>query len=178
MEIDDRFRFLKRGARVIDLGAAPGGWSQVAAQRIGADEGKELVVGVDRLAISPVAGCRFLQCEFPSPGLQKRILVTLGARANAVISDMLENITGNRLVDHHRSISLCRMAEDFASGILAPGATFCCKLLRGGDGRDEKEMMADWRTRFDTVVRMKPRASRNDSVEIYLVASGFHAMPD
>lgn len=162
----------------MDMGAAPGGWSQVAAQRVGAGEGREYVVGVDRLSIAPVPGCRFLRCEFPSPGLQERIFEILGGRANAVISDMLENISGNRLVDHERSLYLCRTAENFASGILAPGGTFCCKFLRGGDGREERAMMANWQARFDSVVRFKPNASRGESAEIYLVASRFHGKSD
>ena len=174
LEIDKRFGFLKRGARVVDLGAAPGGWSQVAAQRIGAGTEREWVVGVDMLEIAPVAGCRFLQREFPAPELLQEIKSLL-QRADVVLSDMLANVSGHRLVDHERSLALCRMAEAFAAEVLSPGGVLCCKLLRGGDGQEEKELLADWRTRFKQVTRFKPKASREESAEIYLVALGFKA---
>ena len=172
LEIDARFGFLRRGARVVDLGAAPGGWSQAAAQRIGAGTGREWVVGVDVLEIAPLAGCRFLQREFPAPGLQEEIRSLL-RQVDVVLSDMLANVSGHRLVDHERSLALCRMAEAFAAGLLSPGGALCCKLLRGGDGKEERQMLADWRMRFQQVARFKPKASRGESAEMYLVATGF-----
>ena len=163
---------------MVDLGAAPGGWSQVAAKCTGAREGLERIVAVDVLGVEPIAGCRFLRAKFPAPDLSAKVLEALDGRVNAVLSDMLANVSGNRLVDYQRSLELCRSVEDFASsGILASGGTLCCKLLRGGDGNDEKEMLADWRKRFDSLVRFKPKASRGESAEIYLVASGFRGFP-
>ena len=172
LEIDRRFGFLRRGARVVDLGAAPGGWSQAAARRIGAAAGREWLVGVDVLEIAPVAGCRFLQRAFPAPELQGEIRSLL-QRVDVVLSDMLANVSGRRLVDHERSLALCQAAEAFAAEMLSPGGTLCCKLLRGGDGTEEQLMLADWQTRFRQVARFKPKASRGESAEIYLVATGF-----
>lgn len=178
VEINERFGFLRKGSKVVDLGAAPGGWSQVAAKRVGARGGLERVVAVDVLEMEPIAGCRFLRAEFPAPDLSAKVLEALGGRVNVVLSDMLANVSGNRLVDYQRSLELCRNVEAFASGgVLAPGGTLCCKLLRGGDSGDEKEMLADWRKRFDSLTRFKPKASRGESAEIYLVASGFHGLP-
>ena len=184
LEMDARFRFLRCGARVVDLGAAPGGWSQVAAQRIGAGVGREWLVGVDVLDIAPLAGCRFVKGAFPvtwgaaaartpliaGEELAREVEGLLGRRADVVLSDMLANVSGNRLVDHERSLELCRLAEAFAGDVLAAGGVFCCKLLRGGDGREERDMLADWRRRFQRVVRFKPAASRAESAEIYVLA--------
>lgn len=178
VEINGRFGFLRKGSKVVDLGAAPGGWSQVAAKRVGACEGLERVVAVDVLEMEPISGCRFLRAEFPAPDLSAKVLEALEGRVNVVLSDMLANVSGNRLVDYQRSFELCRNVEAFASGgVLAPGGTLCCKLLRGGGGVDEKEMLADWRMRFDSLTRFKPKASRGESAEIYLVASGFRGLP-
>ena len=178
VEMNKRFGFLRKGSKVVDLGAAPGGWSQVAAKYAGAREGLERVVAVDVLEMEPIAGCRFLRAEFPAPDLSAKVLEALNGRANVVLSDMLANVSGNRLVDYQRALELCSNVEAFASGgVLASGGTLCCKLLRGGDGSDEKEMLADWRKRFDSLVRFKPKASRGESAEIYLVASGFRGLP-
>ena len=177
IEIDERFGFLRKGSRGLDLGAAPGGWSQVAARRLGAHENLERVVAVDVLDMEPIAGCRFLRAEFPAPNLSAKVAEVLNGRVNVVLSDMLANVSGNRLVDYQRSLELCRSVEAFAAGILASGGTLCCKLLRGGDGIDEKEMLADWRKRFHSITRFKPKASRGGSAEIYLVASGFRGSP-
>ena len=172
LELDARFRFLRRGARVVDLGAAPGGWSQVAAERIGATEARPLLVGVDMLDIAPLPGCRFLRRTLPSPGLTNEITALL-QRTDVVLSDMLANVAGHRWADHERSLALCRAAEEFAASLLAPNGVFCCKLLRGGDGGGEKEMLAQWQTRFARIHRFKPKSSRSESAEIYLLAEGF-----
>ncbi|MCY4031235.1 MAG: RlmE family RNA methyltransferase [Hyphomicrobiales bacterium] len=178
VEINERFGFLRKGSKVVDLGAAPGGWSQVAAKRVGARKGLERVVAVDVLEMEPISGCRVLRAEFPAADLSAKVLEALDGRVNVVLSDMLANVSGNRLVDYQRSLELCRNVEAFASGgVLASGGTLCCKLLRGGDGADEKEMLADWRKRFDSITRFKPKASRGESAEIYLVASGFCGLP-
>ena len=178
VEINERFGFLRKGSKVVDLGAAPGGWSQVAAKRVGARKGLERVVAVDVLEMEPISGCRVLRAEFPAVDLSAKVLEALDGRVNVVLSDMLANVSGNRLVDYQRSLELCRNVEAFASGgVLASGGTLCCKLLRGGDGADEKEMLADWRKRFDSITRFKPKASRGESAEIYLVASGFCGLP-
>ena len=178
VEINERFGFLRKGSKVVDLGAAPGGWSQVAAKRVGARKGLERVIAVDVLEMEPISGCRVLQAEFPAADLSAKVLEALDGRVNVVLSDMLANVSGNRLVDYQRSLELCRNVEAFASGgVLASGGTLCCKLLRGGDGADEKEMLADWRKRFDSITRFKPKASRGESAEIYLVASGFCGLP-
>ena len=173
LDIDARFKLLHKGSRVVDLGAAPGGWSQVAAKRVGAGEGREWVVGIDPLEIAPLPGCHFLRTEFPAPELREQLLALLGGRVNLVLSDMLANMSGNRLVDFQGSLNLCQQAEAFAAEILAPKGALCCKLLRGGDGSEEKEMLEDWKTRFERVERFKPKASRGESAEIYLVALGF-----
>lgn len=172
LELDDRFRFLRRGARVVDLGAAPGGWSQVAAERIDASQERIRLVGIDMLEIAPLPGCRFLRREFPTPGLADEITALL-PRVDAVLSDMLANVGGHRWVDHERSLALCRAAEQFAASLLAPDGVFCCKLLRGGDGGGEREMLAAWQTRFARIHRFKPKSSRSESAEIYLLAEGF-----
>ena len=177
MELDARFGFLRPGARVVDLGAAPGGWSQVAAERIfpskgGANEERIRLVGIDMLDIAPLPGCRFLRRTLPSPGLADEINALL-PRVDVVLSDMLANVGGHRWVDHERSLALCRAAEAFAASLLAPDGAFCCKLLRGGDGGGEREMLAAWQTRFARIRRFKPKSSRSESAEIYLLAEGF-----
>lgn len=178
VEINERFGFLRKDSKVVDLGSAPGGWSQVAAKCVGAREDLGRVVAVDVLEMEPIAGCRFLRTEFPAPDLSARVLEMLNGRANVVLSDMLANVSGNRLVDYQRSLELCRNVETFTSGgVLAPGGTLCCKLLRGGSGVDEKEILSNWRKRFDSLTRFKPKASRSESAEIYLIASGFRGIP-
>ena len=170
LEIDRRFRFLRPGARVLDLGAAPGGWSQVAARRTGAGGGREWVLGVDVQDVVPVDGCRFIKCAFPAAGLAQEVQKLLGRRVDVLLSDMLGNVSGNRIRDHANSLELCRSVERFAADVLSEDGMLCCKLLRGGDPREEQEMLADWSGRFRRVLRFKPQASRSESAEIYLLA--------
>ena len=170
IELDDRFRFLKRGARVVDLGAAPGGWSQVAALRTGADQGNGTIVGIDIAAIEPVRGVHFLALDFLDPSAPARLKELLGGPADVVMSDMAAPSTGHSQTDHLRIIGLAEAAFEFAEEILAPGGAFLAKVLRGGT---EKSLLDRLKRHFREVKHVKPPASRADSAEIYVVALGF-----
>jgi len=166
-EIDDRARFLKKGARVIDLGAAPGGWSQVAAKRVGA-QGR--VVAIDVLAISPIAGVDFIQLDFLDPAAPGTLKAMLGSRADVVMTDMAANATGHARTDHLKIMALVEAAAEFAREVLAPGGTFLAKVLQGGT---EASLLAALKHDFNKVQHVKPPASRTDSAELYLLATGF-----
>ena len=166
-EIDDRARFLKKGARVIDLGAAPGGWSQVAAKRVGA-QGR--VVAIDVLAISPIAGVDFIQLDFLDPAAPGTLKAMLGSRADVVMTDMAANATGHARTDHLKIMALVEAAAEFAREVLAPGGTFLAKVLQGGT---EASLLAGLKHDFNKVQHVKPPASRTDSAELYLLATGF-----
>jgi 23S rRNA (uridine2552-2'-O)-methyltransferase len=166
-EIDDKHRLLKSGARVVDLGAAPGGWSQIAAWRIGA---KGRVVAIDLLALAPIAGVDFLQLDFLDPAAPERLKDMLGGPADIVLSDMAANATGHRKTDHIRIMALAEAAAEFAREVLAPGGAFLCKVLQGGT---ETALLAALKRDFATVKHVKPAASRSDSAELYLLATGF-----
>jgi len=170
IEIDDRHRLLRKGARVVDLGAAPGGWSQVAASRIGSDDGRGRVVAVDLLPMVPVAGVEFLQLDFLDPAAPDAINAVLGGAADAVLSDMAANATGHRKTDHLKIMALAEAAADFAREVLAPGGAFLCKVLQGGT---EATLLAALKRDFAVVKHVKPQASRSDSAELYLLATGF-----
>src|SRR5437763_2823754 len=170
IEIDDRHRLLRKGARVVDLGAAPGGWSQVAASRIGSDDGRGRVVAVDLLPMVPVAGVEFLQLDFIDPAAPDAINAVLGGAADAVLSDMAANATGHRKTDHLKIMALAEAAADFAREVLAPGGAFLCKVLQGGT---EATLLAALKRDFAVVKHVKPQASRSDSAELYLLATGF-----
>ena len=168
-EIDDKARFLKKGARVVDLGAAPGGWSQVAAKRVGApQEGR--VVAIDLLPMNAVPGVDFVQLDFLDPLAPKKLKARLGGAADVVLSDMAANATGHRKTDHLKIMALVETAAEFAREMLAPGGTFLAKVLQGGT---EAALLAALRRDFTTVKHVKPAASRSDSAELYLLASGF-----
>ncbi len=172
MEIDDKAHFLKKGARVVDLGAAPGGWSQVAAKRIGApDRGR--VVAIDILPIEPIAGVEFTQLDFLDPAAPEKIKKMLGGRADVVLSDMAANATGHARTDHLKIMALVELAGDFAREVLAPGGTFLAKVLQGGT---EASLLASLKRDFASVKHVKPPASRPDSAELYLLASGFRGV--
>ena len=130
-EIDDKARFLKKGARVIDLGAAPGGWSQVAAKRVGAPQ-QGRVVAIDLLAMDPLPGVEFMQLDFLDPAAPDKLKAMLGGRADVVLSDMAANATGHRKTDHIKIVALVEAAAEFAREVLAPGGTFLAKVLQGG----------------------------------------------
>jgi 23S rRNA (uridine2552-2'-O)-methyltransferase len=170
IEIDDKHRLLKPGARVVDLGAAPGGWSQVAAKRTGAGEGRGRVVAIDLLDMAPLAGVEFLQRDFLDPGAPDAIKALLGGPADLVLSDMAANAIGHRKTDHLKIMALAEAAAEFTREVLAPGGAFLCKMLQGGT---ETTLLAALKRDFASVKHVKPAASRTDSAELYLLASGF-----
>jgi 23S rRNA (uridine2552-2'-O)-methyltransferase len=169
IELDDRFHLLKRGARVVDLGAAPGGWTQVAVQRCGAK-----VVALDLLPMDPVAGATVLQGDFQDPEAEQAVLAALDGQADLVLSDMAPNTTGHNATDHLRIIGLAELALDFALRVLAPGGGFVAKVFQGGT---EKSLLDTLKRSFATVRHGKPPASRKDSAELYVVATGFRGAP-
>jgi 23S rRNA (uridine2552-2'-O)-methyltransferase len=167
-EIDDKYRLLKPGARVLDLGAAPGGWSEIAARRVGAN-GR--VVALDLLDMKPIPGVEFLKLDFLDQAAPERLKATLGGRnADLVLSDMAANATGHRQTDHLRIMGLAEVAAQFAREVLAPGGAFLCKVLQGGT---ETTLLSELKRDFATVKHVKPPASRSDSAELYLLAMGF-----
>jgi 23S rRNA (uridine2552-2'-O)-methyltransferase len=170
IEIDDKHRFLKPGARVVDLGAAPGGWSQVAARRVGAAEGRGRLVAIDVLDMDPIAGADFVRLDVLDPSAPARLKALLGGPADVVLSDMAANATGHRATDHLKIMGLVEAAAEFAHEVLAPGGTFLAKVLQGGT---EAALLADLKRAFAGVKHIKPAASRPDSAELYVLASGF-----
>ncbi len=169
VEIDEKAHFLKKGARVVDLGAAPGGWSQVAAKRVGApNDGK--VVAIDLLAMEPVGGVEFMQLDFLDRDAPAKLKTLLGGPADVVLSDMAANATGHRKTDHLKIMALVELAADFAREVLAPGGSFLAKVLQGGT---EAALLAGLKRDFESVKHIKPPASRADSSELYLLATGF-----
>jgi 23S rRNA (uridine2552-2'-O)-methyltransferase len=170
IEIDDKYKMLKRGERIVDLGAAPGGWSQVAAARVGSHEGRGRVLAIDLLQLDPIEGVEFRQMDFHDRKAPDQLREWLGGLADGVLSDMAANATGHRKTDQLRIIGLVELAADFASEVLAPGGFFLAKVLQGGA---EGELLARLKREFTTVRHVKPKASRADSAELYLLATGF-----
>ena len=166
-EIDDKFHLLKTGARVVDLGAAPGGWSEVAARRIGSS-GK--VVALDILDMKPITGVEFVMLDFLDAAAPDRLKAVLGGEADVVLSDMAANTTGHRQTDHLRIMALAEAAAHFGREVLAPDGSFLCKVLQGGT---EAALLAELKRDFAGVKHIKPPASRTDSAELYLLARGF-----
>jgi 23S rRNA (uridine2552-2'-O)-methyltransferase len=169
IEIGDKARFLKKGARVVDLGAAPGGWSQVAARRVGAPQ-QGRVVAIDILPMDPIAGVDFAQLDFLGSGAPEKLRVLLGGPADVVLSDMAANATGHAKTDHLKIMALVEAAADFAREVLAPGGTFLAKVLQGGT---EAALLTALKRDFKSVKHVKPAASRSDSAELYLLATGY-----
>ncbi|MEX2298407.1 MAG: RlmE family RNA methyltransferase [Dongiaceae bacterium] len=167
VELDDRLKFLKPGARVVDLGAAPGGWTQVAVERVG--RGGQ-VVAVDLQVMDPVAGASFLEMDFMADEAPARIRALLSGPVDVVLSDMAAPSTGHANTDHLRIMGLAETAFQFAREILAPGGSFVAKVLQGGT---ERELLAALKRDFRDVRHIKPPASRADSAEIYVIALGF-----
>ncbi len=168
-EIDDAAHILRKGGRVVDLGAAPGGWSQVAAKRVGApDNGR--VIAIDILEMAPVAGVDALHLDFLDPHAPDRLKALLGGPADVVLSDMAANATGHRKTDHLKIMALVEAAAEFAREVLAPGGAFLGKVIQGGT---EVALLASLRRDFKTVKHVKPGASRTDSAELYILATGF-----
>ncbi len=169
IEIDDKARLLKRGGRVIDLGAAPGGWSQAAAKRVGSPTYGR-VVAIDILPMEPIAGVDFAQLDFLDPSTPQKLRAMLDGPADVVLSDMAANATGHRKTDHLKIVALVEAASEFAREVLAPGGAFLAKVLQGGT---EGSLLAALKRDFATVKHVKPAASRSDSSELYLLATGF-----
>ncbi|MDA0339833.1 MAG: RlmE family RNA methyltransferase [Proteobacteria bacterium] len=167
LEIDDRFHLLKKGARVIDLGSAPGGWSQVCAARVGA---KGAVVAIDKDPVEAIPGVTFAQIDFLDPGAPDVIKTLAGGAVDIVLSDMAAGSTGHRQTDHIKIMALCESALAFACEVLSPGGHFAAKVLKGGT---ENELLSMMQTHFGTVRHAKPKASRQDSAEAYVVALNF-----
>lgn len=173
IEIDERFRFLKSGQRVVDLGAAPGGWAQVAARKVGAETGRGKVVGIDLLPIDPLAGATFAVLDFLREDAPQRLKDMLGGKADVVLSDMAANATGHKKTDHIRIVALAELAIDFACEVLEEGGVFLAKVFQGGT---EGELLRRLKTEFETVHHVKPNASRAGSAELYVLALGFRGM--
>ena len=171
IELDDKFHVLKPGARVVDLGAAPGGWTQVSMQRIGT---KGHVVGIDLLEIEAVAGADLIRGDFLDDDAPERIKALMGGPADVVLSDMAASATGHPQTDHLRIMSLLEVAVEFATDVLAPGGAFIGKVLQGGT---ENQLLTALKQNFKIVKHAKPPASRSDSAEVYVVAMGFKS-PD
>jgi 23S rRNA (uridine2552-2'-O)-methyltransferase len=169
IEVDDKYRLLKPGARVVDLGAAPGGWSEVAAKRVKAGEGGGKVVAIDLLEMAPVAGVEFLQLDFLDPSAPERLRARIG-EADVVLSDMAANATGHKKTDQLKIMALVEAGAEFAREVLRPSGSFLTKVLQGGT---EPALLAQLKRDFATVRHVKPQASRADSAELYLLATGF-----
>ena len=174
IEIDDKARFLKKGTRVIDLGAAPGGWSQVAAERVAAP-GQGRVVAIDVLSMEPVPGVGFVKLDFLDRAAPDTLKEMMGGPANVVLSDMAANATGHARTDHLKIMALVEAAAEFAREVLAPGGTFLSKVLQGGT---EAALLASLKRDYKSVKHIKPPASRADLAELYLLATGFRGVTD
>jgi 23S rRNA (uridine2552-2'-O)-methyltransferase len=175
LELDDKYRFLVPGARVVDLGCAPGGWCQVAVERVnalGEKSGKKQgrVIGLDLQEVDPIAGAEIHQLDFLSDGADDRVKEWLGGEADVVMSDMAAASSGHKQTDHIRIIALCEAAAHLAFDVLSEGGTFVAKVLAGGA---EGELQKLLKQRFRKVVNVKPPASRSDSSEKFVVATGF-----
>ena len=170
IELDEKFHLLKKGARIVDLGAAPGGWTQVAVQR-----GAKSVLGLDLLPIDPIHGAVLLQGDFNDPEMPARLIEALGGKADIVLSDMAPNTTGHTATDHLRIVGLAELALDFALTVLNEGGTFVAKLFQGGS---EGTMLTLLKRHFVNVRHAKPPASRKGSSELYVVAMGFRGGSD
>lgn len=166
-EIDDKYRVLRKGGRVVDLGAAPGGWVQVALAHVGPGGA---VIGIDLQEIEPIAGATLLLGDFLAEDAPDRLRAALDGSADVVLSDMAAPSTGHAPTDHLRIMALTEAALDFACAVLAPGGAFVAKVLQGGS---ERGLLAAMRRNFARVVHVKPPASRKDSAELYVVATGF-----
>jgi len=174
LEIAEKYRLFRPGQRIVDLGAAPGGWSQVAAAQTGADEGRGRVIAIDLLEMDPIEGVEFRAMDFHAPEAPGWLRERLGGPADGVLSDMAANATGHRKTDQLRIVGLVELAAEFARELLAPGGFFLAKVLQGGT---EGELLAELKREFAGVRHVKPKASRTDSAELYLLATGFRGRP-
>jgi 23S rRNA (uridine2552-2'-O)-methyltransferase len=167
IEMDDRYHLLKPGQKIVDLGAAPGGWSQVAAKKVGS---KGRVIGIDLLDIDPIPGVEFTVMDFLEEDAPDRLKAQLGGLADGVLSDMAANTTGHKKTDHLRIVGLAELAIHFATEVLAPGGFFMAKVFQGGT---ENELLSLLKRSFKIVRHVKPEASRAGSAELYVLATGF-----
>jgi 23S rRNA (uridine2552-2'-O)-methyltransferase len=175
IEIDDQHKLLSRGARIVDLGAAPGGWSQVAAARTGSTDAAPRIVAIDYLPVDALPGVVILEKNFLDEDAPAAIVAALGGeKADLVLSDMAAPATGHKKTDHLRIMHLCEVAVEFARDVLAPGGTFLAKVLRGGT---EHTLLSDLKRDFAQVMHVKPPASRQDSAELYVLAKGYRGSP-
>lgn len=172
VELDEKFHFLKSGARIVDLGAAPGGWCQVASEVAlkGKNGAHGKVVGLDIQEMEPLPDVTLLHQDFTAPEAPDRLKEALGGEADVVMSDMAAHATGHKATDHLRIMGLCEMALDFAIEVLAPDGLFLAKVLQGGT---EGDLLTTMKKHFKTVKHAKPPASRSDSAEMYVIALGF-----
>ena len=170
LQLDDQFKFLKRGARVVDLGAAPGGWTQVAVERTKPEQSDGVVIGIDITPVDPIAGATVLAKDFYDDDAPELLTKLLGGPADVVLSDMAASATGDTQIDHLRIMALAETAHDFAVRVLRPGGSFVAKVLRGGT---ERTLLERLKRDFVKVRHVKPEASRADSAEMYVVATGF-----
>jgi 23S rRNA (uridine2552-2'-O)-methyltransferase len=170
LEMEERYHLFKPGQRIVDLGAAPGGWSQIAAARVKAKEGRGRIVAVDLLDMEPIPGVDFAVLDFNDEDAPERIKVMLGGQADGVLSDMAANATGHKQTDHLKIVALAELAADFAGEALAPGGFFVAKVLQGGT---EGQLLARLKRDFASVRHVKPAASRAGSAELYVLATGF-----
>jgi 23S rRNA (uridine2552-2'-O)-methyltransferase len=175
IEIDDKHRILKPGMKVVDLGAAPGGWSQVAAMRVASLEGKGRAIAVDITPMEPIPGVDALALDVSDAGAAEAIATALGGGSvDVVLSDMAAPATGHRPTDHLRVVALVEAALDIAEAVLAPGGTFLAKVFQGGAGQ---ELGSRLKRSFAKVSHVKPKASRAESPEVYVLATGFRGAP-
>lgn len=164
-EIDERFRLIRKGSLVVDLGCAPGGWVQIAQQR-----GAGKIVGIDLLPVDPLPPADLIQMDFTDDAAPGLLIDMLGGKPDVVLSDMAPNTVGHRETDHLRIVALIEMAADFAIEVLKPGGSFVAKAFQGGETGD---IIAKLKQHFTKVQNVKPKASRQDSSEVFLVATGF-----
>jgi 23S rRNA (uridine2552-2'-O)-methyltransferase len=174
IEMDDKYHFLKPGLAVVDLGAAPGGWSQVAARRVGAADGRGKVIAIDLLEMPEIVGVTFAQFDFLDAAAPEKLIAMTEGGADVVLSDMAANTTGHRKTDQLRIIGLVESAAAFAADVLRPGGTFIAKVFQSGADAD---LLAQLKRDFQTVRHVKPAASRQDSSERYVMATGFRGPP-
>ena len=170
IELDDRFRLLLPGRRVVDLGCAPGGWTQVAVERVGVRAGRSVVVGIDLTETAPMAGAAILRADIHDPAVTAAIKAALGGPADIVLSDMAPAATGHAMTDHLRIVALAEAAFAVASEILKPGGAFVAKVFQGGA---EGALLAELKRAFAELRHAKPPASRAESAETYVIARGF-----
>ncbi len=173
IEMADKYHLFRPGQRIVDLGAAPGGWSQVAAREVESAHGRGRVIGIDLLEIDPIDGVELRQLDFHDADAPELLTQWLGGKADGVMSDMAANATGHRQTDHLRIVALAELAVEFARVALAPGGFFLAKVLQGGT---EGALLADLKRDFAVVRHVKPKASRADSAELYVLATDFRGV--